>query len=105
MVESLGLGTGVMNLSQFLRGYLAVANEIMAQAVKTVPVPQGYEPADYALVAFGGAGGLHACAVAGVPGTGTVLLPAETDSLLLDRPDIPIRKYTEKKENFFAIAA
>lgn len=66
---------------ELLRGYLAVANEIMAGAAKTVSVSRGYEPADYTLVAFGGAGGLHAGAVARILGMRTVLLPADAGLL------------------------
>ena len=69
------------DIDELLQGYLAVANEIMARAVKTVSVTQGYEPTDYALVAFGGAGGLHACAVASILGIRTVLLPADAGLL------------------------
>jgi len=66
---------------ELLQGYLAVANEIMAGAVKTVSVAKGYEPGDCAMVAFGGAGGLHACAVADVLGIRTILLPADAGLL------------------------
>ncbi len=49
---------------ELLEGFIAIANEIMADAVRRISVREGYDPADYALVAFGGAGGLHACALA-----------------------------------------
>ena len=36
----------------------------MANAIRKISVREGYDPADYGLVAFGGAGGQHACALA-----------------------------------------
>jgi 5-oxoprolinase (ATP-hydrolysing) len=66
---------------QLLEGYLAVANELMAGAVKTISVAQGYEPASFALVAFGGAGGMHACALASLLGIQKVLLPVDAGLL------------------------
>jgi N-methylhydantoinase A len=51
-----------MNLSLFetARGILEVANATMVRAIKLVSVQRGYDPHDFALVAFGGAGPLHA---------------------------------------------
>ncbi len=45
-------------------GYLAIAVENMAQAIKKISVQRGYDVTDYALACFGGAGGQHACLVA-----------------------------------------
>ena len=55
-------------------GYLAIANEHMAAAIRRISILAGVDPAEYALVCFGGAGGQHACALAGMLGIGTVLL-------------------------------
>ncbi|MEZ5971896.1 MAG: hydantoinase B/oxoprolinase family protein [Hyphomonadaceae bacterium] len=55
-------------------GFLRVANENMAEAIKKISIQRGYNPAEYALVAFGGAGGQHACAVADAVGVETILL-------------------------------
>ncbi|MBN8605370.1 MAG: hydantoinase B/oxoprolinase family protein [Caulobacterales bacterium] len=55
-------------------GFLRIANENMAEAIKKISIQRGYNPADYALVAFGGAGGQHACAVADAVGVNTILL-------------------------------
>ena len=60
-----------------IAGFLAVADEIMAGAVKTISAAKGFDAADYAMVAFGGAGGLHACAVSELLGIETILLPRE----------------------------
>jgi len=55
-------------------GFLRIANENMAEAIKKISIQRGYNPTEYALVAFGGAGGQHACAVADAVGVETILL-------------------------------
>jgi 5-oxoprolinase (ATP-hydrolysing) len=45
-------------------GFLRVANEKMAMAIKEISVSKGFDVREYALVCFGGAGGQHACAIA-----------------------------------------
>ena len=55
-------------------GFLDVAIENMAQAIKHISTSQGVDPARYALAAFGGAGGQHGCRVAEALGIKTVLL-------------------------------
>jgi N-methylhydantoinase A len=53
-----------------------VVNAGMLRALRVVSVERGHDPRDFALVAFGGAGPLHACALAGELGITTVLVPA-----------------------------
>ncbi|MDZ4686522.1 MAG: hydantoinase/oxoprolinase family protein, partial [Planctomycetaceae bacterium] len=48
---------------QLAAGFLEIANAAMARAIRSVSTAKGYDPADYALVPFGGAGGQHACAL------------------------------------------
>jgi N-methylhydantoinase A len=55
---------------------LEVVNAEMVRALRVVSVEQGLDPRDFALVAFGGAGPLHACALAEELGIATVLVPA-----------------------------
>jgi N-methylhydantoinase A len=55
---------------------IAVVNAEMTRALRVVSVEQGLDPRDFALVAFGGAGPLHACALADELGMSTVLVPA-----------------------------
>ncbi|WP_455386193.1 hydantoinase B/oxoprolinase family protein, partial [Acidihalobacter prosperus] len=55
-------------------GFLRIAVENMANAIKKISVQRGYDVTEYALVAFGGAGGQHACLVADALGVRTVLL-------------------------------
>ena len=53
-----------------------VVNAEMVRALRVVSVEQGLDPRDFVLIAFGGAGPLHACALADELGMGTVLVPA-----------------------------
>ena len=56
-------------------GVLAVVDAAMEEAVRAVTVAQGVDPRELALVAFGGAGPLHACAIAGALGMRAVVVP------------------------------
>lgn len=56
-------------------GVVAVVDAAMGRAVRVVTVERGIDPRDVALFAFGGAGPLHACAVAGELGMRTVVVP------------------------------
>ena len=56
-------------------GIVAIADAAMAQALRVVSVQRGYEPKKFKLVAFGGAGPLHALSVAAETGIETVLVP------------------------------
>ena len=47
----------------------------MEKAIRVISVERGHDPRDYTLVAFGGAGGLHACSLASALGMRGVLLP------------------------------
>ena len=64
-----------------LAGLLRIADERMADAIREISVRRGYDPGEYALVAFGGAGAQHACAVAGLLGVETVVVPEDAGLL------------------------
>ena len=51
-------------LEQLAEGLIRIADTNMAATIRSVTVAKGADPADYVLVAFGGAAGQHACAVA-----------------------------------------
>ncbi len=51
-------------VEQAAAGIRAIVNNAMAEALRMVSVERGHDPRDFALVAFGGAGPLHACALA-----------------------------------------
>jgi len=53
-----------------------IVNAEMTRALRLISIEQGLDPRDFALVAFGGAGPLHACALADELGMSTVLVPA-----------------------------
>src|SRR6266508_3269932 len=54
---------------------IEAVNAELLRAVRVVSVERGHDPAEFALVAFGGAGPLHACALAEELGAGTVIVP------------------------------
>jgi N-methylhydantoinase A len=62
-------------------GVVAVANAEMVRAIGVVSVEQGHDPRDLELVAFGGAGPLHACEVAESLGMRAVVVPAASGVL------------------------
>ncbi len=66
---------------ELLAGFLRIANERMADAIRRISVREGHDPRSAALVAFGGAGGQHACALADLLGMRRILVP--TDASLL----------------------
>ena len=55
-------------------GFITIANQHMAEAIRKISIQRGYDPREYVLAAFGGAGGQHACAVADAVGARSVLL-------------------------------
>jgi 5-oxoprolinase (ATP-hydrolysing) len=55
-------------------GFLTVAVETMAAAIKRVSVQRGYDVSTYTLVCFGGAGGQHACRIADALGMETIFI-------------------------------
>jgi 5-oxoprolinase (ATP-hydrolysing) len=55
-------------------GYLDIANDNMANAIKKISIQRGHDTSSYTLVCFGGAGGQHACAVADSLGIGRILI-------------------------------
>ncbi len=63
-LAQLAFRMGAGGLEAAAEGFIAVAIENMAQAVKRISTAQGYDPSDYALASFGGAGGQLACRVA-----------------------------------------
>jgi N-methylhydantoinase A len=73
-VQKIGDALG-LDLHRAAEGILDIVNENMAGALRLVSVQRGYDPRDFALVAFGGAGPMHANAVARIMGSFPVLVP------------------------------
>jgi 5-oxoprolinase (ATP-hydrolysing) len=66
---------------ELLAGFESIADEKMAEAIRKISIAKGFDPREYALLAFGGAGGLHACSLAGLLGIDTVILPRDAGLL------------------------
>ncbi len=73
--------TAPIKLHEMLHEFIGIADEAMAAAIRTVTVRKGVDPTTHALVAFGGAGGLHACAIAQQLGMENIVLPADAGLL------------------------
>lgn len=58
-----------------LDGFARIADEAMAGAIRKISIARGFDPTDYSLLVFGGAGGLHGCSVAQLLGMNRVVLP------------------------------
>jgi len=64
-----------LSLEDAARGIYDIVNENMVGALRLVSVEQGYDPRDYALIAFGGAGPLHANALSRLLGSWPAIIP------------------------------
>lgn len=64
-----------VTIEQAAQGIIDIANENMFGALRLVSVQQGYDPRDFALMGFGGAGSLHSNAVAKLMGSYPVVVP------------------------------
>ena len=71
----------VFEKKELLLGFEQIANEKMAEAIRGISVKKGFDPRTYTLLAFGGAGGLHACAVASLLGIDEVIVPYDAGLL------------------------
>ena len=65
-----------LTLEKFAAGVIRVVNTTMEKAIRVVSIERGRDPRHFALVAFGGAGGLHACALAEALSIPHVIAPA-----------------------------
>ncbi|MEM9528062.1 MAG: hydantoinase B/oxoprolinase family protein, partial [Bacteroidota bacterium] len=66
---------------ELLLGFLRIANEKMTEAVRSISVRKGFDPADYTLLGFGGAGGQHACGIASLLGIKKIIIPQDAGLL------------------------
>jgi N-methylhydantoinase A len=65
----------IRSVEAFAQGIIDVANAVMEKAIRVISVERGHDPRDYTLVAFGGAGALHACELAAALEIPRVLVP------------------------------
>lgn len=70
IAEPLGL-----SLDEAAAGIIEIVNHNMARAIRTVSIGRGHDPRQFALVAFGGAGPLHACRLAELLAIPTIVVP------------------------------
>ncbi len=75
VVSKLAAGM-VCSVLEAASGIVRLANEHMARALRVISVERGHDPADYALLCFGGAGGLHACDLAELLNMKRIIVPA-----------------------------
>ena len=66
---------------ELLSGFIAVANNSMAVAIRKISVEQGYDPSDHVLLSFGGAGGQHVCGLAEMLGVEKIFSPGDAGLL------------------------
>ena len=71
LAGEIGDGRGAEEIAD---GFIRIAVENMANAIKKISVARGYDVTEYALNCFGGAGGQHACLVADTLGMKTILI-------------------------------
>lgn len=70
-----------LTLAQAAAGIISVVNSNMTRAIRVVSVERGYDAREFTLMAFGGAGPLHACEVAQDMGITSVLIPPSPGTL------------------------
>lgn len=70
-----------MDVMQTARGVIEVANTHMVNALRLISVQKGYDPREFRLACFGGAGGLHVCALADAMGMRRAVVPTHAGVL------------------------
>jgi 5-oxoprolinase (ATP-hydrolysing) len=80
-LAELAQAMGSESVEAAAEGFVAVAVEQMAQAVRRISTERGFDPRGHALVAFGGAAGQVACQMAEALGVGEVLCPRHASVL------------------------
>jgi N-methylhydantoinase A len=70
-----------ITIQEAAQGIISVVNSNMARAIRVITVERGYNPSDFTLVAYGGAGPLHAVQLAQDMGIHTILIPQTPGTL------------------------
>ena len=94
IADALGIG-----LMEAARGIIDIVNENMFGALRMISVQQGYDPRDFALMGFGGAGPLHVNAVAKLMGSWPAISPV-SPGVLCALGDATTRMRTETARSF-----
>ncbi len=74
-VEKLSKPLG-LSIEETAQGIVTIANEHMAKAIRLISVNRGHDPKEFVLASFGGAGGLHVCAIAEAMQMTRAIVPA-----------------------------
>ena len=78
----LGIGRQLgLSATQTAEGIIAIANEHMAQALRLISIQRGFDPREFTLACFGGAGGLHLCDLAEMLEISTAVIPLHSGVL------------------------
>lgn len=94
IADALGIG-----LMEAARGIIDIVNENMFGALRMISVQQGYDPRDFAVMGFGGAGPLHVNAVAKLMGSWPAVSPV-SPGVLCALGDATTRMRTETARSF-----
>jgi N-methylhydantoinase A len=97
-VQTIADGLGI-DLHAAASGIIDIANENMFGALRMISVQQGYDPRDFAIMGFGGAGPLHANAVGRLMGSWPVVSPV-SPGVLCALGDATTRMRTETARSF-----
>jgi N-methylhydantoinase A len=97
-VQKIADALGV-DLMEAARGIIDIVNENMFGALRMISVQQGYDPRDFALMGFGGAGSLHSNAVAKLMGSWPVIVPI-SPGVLCAAGDATTRSRAESARSF-----
>ncbi len=73
-VEAFGARLG-LSAERLAEGVIRIADATMERAIRVISVERGHDPRDFALLSFGGAGGMHACSLAQRLRIPTVIVP------------------------------
>ena len=92
-----------IGLMEAARGIIDIVNENMFGALRMISVQQGYDPREFALMGFGGAGPLHVCAVARLMGSWPAISPV-SPGVLCALGDATTRMRTETARSFSRLA-
>ena len=74
-LEGPGRDAGFKSVHELAAGVVAVSNATMEKALRVISVERGYDPRDFSLISYGGAGGLHAADLARALGLPSVVVP------------------------------
>ncbi len=91
-----------MSLLEAASGIFRIVNNSMSNSVRQVSLAKGYDPRDFALTAFGGAGAVHAGALVDALGIRTIVVPKSTAPVLCALGDLLSDLRVSRVRSFYA---